>query len=243
MYYFTYQTKNLVNGKTYIGVHSTNKLSDGYIGGGIYRISDALRLSKSKTRYFPNAVVKYGYDNFKLEVLCYFDSYEEALEEEAFLVNIDWVKSKDNYNAIEGGQNCPALKSEVFVYNELGDFTGKFNSYAEAAIVTKTTSKNISKIITNNMSGSKLGFRFFKNYQSTKIAEYDFNYLHGVKNPKAVSIDMFNLNGEYLKSFGSPVIASQELNIPKSSITENLRGKNKRCRNYIFKYSINLPGE
>lgn len=41
MFYFTYQTKNLINGKTYIGVHSTHNLNDGYIGCGIKRQSDA----------------------------------------------------------------------------------------------------------------------------------------------------------------------------------------------------------
>jgi hypothetical protein len=34
-YIYTYQTKNLINGKTYVGVHTTNRLNDGYIGCGI----------------------------------------------------------------------------------------------------------------------------------------------------------------------------------------------------------------
>lgn len=42
-YYYVYQTVNLINGKTYIGVHGTNNMKDGYIGCGIYRNSDALR--------------------------------------------------------------------------------------------------------------------------------------------------------------------------------------------------------
>lgn len=34
-YNFVYQTKNLINGKTYIGVRCTDNLNDGYIGCGI----------------------------------------------------------------------------------------------------------------------------------------------------------------------------------------------------------------
>lgn len=65
MLYFTYQTKNLINGKTYIGVHKTKNINDGYIGNGVYRQSCADREVKRKPNIpFLNAVVKYGYNNF-----------------------------------------------------------------------------------------------------------------------------------------------------------------------------------
>lgn len=35
-YNFIYKTTNQINGKVYIGIHSTNKLNDGYIGNSIY---------------------------------------------------------------------------------------------------------------------------------------------------------------------------------------------------------------
>ena len=97
---FVYQTKNNINGKTYIGVHCNNVMNDGYIGSGIRR--------QSSTRYsdtaFSNAVKKYGYENFEVEILAFFDSSEEAYEEESYLVNESWVNSKDNYNTSIGGR-------------------------------------------------------------------------------------------------------------------------------------------
>lgn len=101
--YFTYQTKNLINGKTYIGVHKTKNINDGYIGNGIYRQSCAIREAKRKNIPFINAVVEYGYANFDRKVLSFFDSYEEALEEEKAIVNKDWVKCRENYNVSTGG--------------------------------------------------------------------------------------------------------------------------------------------
>lgn len=92
IYYFTYQTKNLVTNKTYVGVHSTKKLNDGYLGSG-----DKLK----------KAILKYGKSNFKIEILCFFDSLQEAYEEEAFIVDRLWVNKKDNYNISVGGNRGP----------------------------------------------------------------------------------------------------------------------------------------
>lgn len=89
-FHFTYQTKCLINGKLYIGRHSTNDLFDGYIGSG---------------KLLKRAVKKYGYENFICTPLCFFDSYEELLEEERFLVTKNWCKKDSNYNLVEGGEN------------------------------------------------------------------------------------------------------------------------------------------
>ena len=105
-YYYVYQTTNLVNGKTYIGVHGTNNMNDGYIGCGIYRNSDAVRElnKKGSNSHFIKAVAKYGYKSFKRYELAFFDSMIDALEEEKFIVNKQWVISKDNYNSTGGGR-------------------------------------------------------------------------------------------------------------------------------------------
>ena len=70
-YNFLYKTTNLVNGKIYIGVHTTNKLNDGYLGSGTN---------------FKKAVKEFGRMNFKREILEFFETAEEAFNREKELV-------------------------------------------------------------------------------------------------------------------------------------------------------------
>jgi hypothetical protein len=99
-FFFVYQTKNLINGKTYVGVHSTYNVNDGYIGNGIRTQND----SKYSNTQLSRAVAKYGIENFKREILSFYDSEEEAYAEESFIVNEVWIASKDNYNTCLGGK-------------------------------------------------------------------------------------------------------------------------------------------
>ena len=88
--HFTYQTKNLINDKTYIGIHSTNDVDDGYLGSGTL---------------LHESMNKHGKENFKREILSFFETREEALAEEEYLVDKDWVNNKSNYNIKEGGRH------------------------------------------------------------------------------------------------------------------------------------------
>lgn len=89
-FHYTYQTKCLINNKTYLGRHSTNDLNDGYIGSG---------------KLLKRAIAKYGKDNFKCIILDFFNTYKELVEEESFLVTKEWCLLKSNYNLVEGAEN------------------------------------------------------------------------------------------------------------------------------------------
>lgn len=89
MYYIIYETINLVNGKSYIGYHSTKDLNDNYLGSGT-----ALKL----------AIEKYGKENFARNILYAFPTKEEALKKEREIVNEEFIKKDDNYNLKYGGE-------------------------------------------------------------------------------------------------------------------------------------------
>lgn len=89
MYHFVYKITNLINGHFYYGVHNTNNLNDGYMGSGF-------RLKK--------AFQKYGIENFKKEIIEFFDTMEDAFEKEHEIVNEDLIKLPECYNMQIGGR-------------------------------------------------------------------------------------------------------------------------------------------
>lgn len=92
MFHTIYQTTNNVNGKIYIGVHSTLNIHDSYLGSG---------------KNLKRAIKKHGKENFKKEILYIVDSIEEAYNIEESLVNEEFVARNDTYNLNIGGDRGP----------------------------------------------------------------------------------------------------------------------------------------
>lgn len=87
-YHFTYRTTNLINKRYYLGMHSTNRIDDGYLGSG-------------KRLYYE--LNKYGRDNFKFEILEQFDSREELVQAEINLITEHDLKNPNCLNLKQGG--------------------------------------------------------------------------------------------------------------------------------------------
>jgi len=87
---YVYKTTNLINGKFYIGVKTNSRhFDDGYFGSGFL-------LNK--------AIKKYGYKNFKKEILWHFGTAEECFEKESEIVTEEFVKLDNTYNIALGGR-------------------------------------------------------------------------------------------------------------------------------------------
>lgn len=85
---YLYKITNLLNNKIYIGVHKTDDINDGYMGSG---------------SVIKSAIKKYGIENFKKEVLEFFDTYTLALTKEAEIVTDEFLLREDVYNLRRGG--------------------------------------------------------------------------------------------------------------------------------------------
>jgi hypothetical protein len=100
IYHFIYKTTNAINGKYYLGVHSTKNLDDGYLGSGTV---------------LKAAISKYGRSSFVREILQFFPDRSTAFLAEAALISDEMVTNETSYNICKGGQG--AVGSLIPDYN------------------------------------------------------------------------------------------------------------------------------
>lgn len=88
-YHFIYKTTNLLSGKYYIGMHSTDDLNDGYMGSG------------KRLRYSIN---KYGKENHKVEIIEFFEDRKQLAAREKEVVNLNEIAKDECMNLMPGGK-------------------------------------------------------------------------------------------------------------------------------------------
>lgn len=92
MYGYIYLTTNLVNGKKYVGQHTASKFTEEYKGSG---------------KLLVQAIKKYGWDNFKVELLVECNDRDELNEKETLEISKRNAVSDSNYyNMRPGGQSA-----------------------------------------------------------------------------------------------------------------------------------------
>jgi hypothetical protein len=156
MLYYIYKITNKINGKYYIGRHSTDNIEDGYMGSGIGII---------------NAIKKYGIDNFSKEILQFANNSEELWELEKTIVNDIVVKDEMSYNMAYGGKHyLHGLKE-----NDIDTFTlhqSKAGKKGAKSFLTKMSEED--KKIWHKKGGAAA-------HVSRKKSGYLFNHNKGKK--------------------------------------------------------------
>lgn len=87
-YHFIYKTTNLLNGKYYIGMHSTDNLNDGYLGSG------------KRLRY---SIKKYGKEYHRKEIIEFFNTRDELAAKEREIVCLNEIAKDKCLNLVVGG--------------------------------------------------------------------------------------------------------------------------------------------
>ena len=98
MYHYVYKTTNNINGKIYIGAHSSEIFNDHYLGSG---------------KSLKNAIKKYGKENFSRSIIEIFQTRDEAFQKEAELVTENFINETTNYNMCPGGLGA-TVKTDNF---------------------------------------------------------------------------------------------------------------------------------
>ena len=136
MIYYIYKITNLCNGKTYIGMHRTKNLDDGYMGSG--------KLLKA-------AIKKYGKENFRKDILETFDNEEDMVLKEQELVTDEFILSEDNYNIMPGGK-FGSLERNNFTFAGKKHSKTTIEKIRSASIGRNHSEETKKKISENNFS-------------------------------------------------------------------------------------------
>ena len=138
-YNYFYKITNNINNHFYYGVHSTDNLDDGYMGSGT-RLGYAIR--------------KYGIENFKKEIIKFFDTYNEAYEYEAEIVTEELTKNSNCYNIQQGGKG--------FHTNGLATVMDSSGNCFDVSV-------NDPRYLSGELVGITKGWGIYKNTKTNKL--------------------------------------------------------------------------
>lgn len=223
--YIVYKTTNLINGKYYIGVHGTNdEITDPYIGNGITG-----NYTRSTKKGLHAAVRKYGYKNFKTEILYKYPYTEagkiEAYKKEHEIVNRDFVKNPMTYNLCIGGKVPSSVHEKAVAQYDLdGHFIKVWSSMSEAK--DYAPSQSISECCIRNTYSKNYQWRYYTGDTSDI----------GPAKIRAKVVYQFDLQGNYITYYKSVHDASRETGIPYQSIGGNCLNKQSSAGGYYWSY-------
>ena len=167
MEHVIYRITNMINGKKYIGKHSTTDVYDGYFGSGI-----AIK----------QAINKYGIDNFKKEIICYCNNEEELKEMEKYHIKKEGTFSK-GYNLTLGGEGILGYKHTEDSIRKASDSRKRY--YEEnpemREKISEMAKKRVGKL--NPFYGRKLSQEHIDKLTVSRVKA-----ITGVNNPSARSV-------------------------------------------------------
>lgn len=227
--YILYITTNKVNRKFYIGVHKTETpyVFDGYLGCGAW-INSPSSYNKGKTPLH-QAILKYGTSAFIRNTLEVFDTLEEALNKEREVVNENFIRRTDVYNATIGGGYPSIQNRTVYQFDINGNL---IKSWESEISIRKYYDCCISIIDIVNKKRSFAGY--FWNFESKiNVEDYRKECNHGF-------ISQYNLNGVLLNIYKTTTLAAQKLDLDRSAITRAVFKKRPYAGYYFLKSDVDI---
>lgn len=214
MYYIIYKTINLINLKFYIGMHRTENLDDKYLGSG---------------EAICNAIKKYGKENFKREILYFYETEEEMINKEKEILSLKFIKENKKlcYNIATGGfggdsiTNHPNRKEIIkkiseshkghVVSEETKEKMSKSSKGKQSWIKGKTHSEETRKKLSENNWNKKHSGKDSPSFEK-KAPEETKNKLklHMIGNKFAVGNKMSDVHKNKLRQIHKGKIVSEE---------------------------------
>lgn len=202
------------NDKVYIGITNQNPLRRWNSGRGY-----------QNQKLFYRAILKYGWDNFKHEILLDDLTKEEAYTKEIELIAHYKSNQKEyGYNVSSGGQGSNNVSPSTETRMKISIALKGKNTWQKGRKASEETRQK--------MSMARLGhFGWSKGKHLTKE--------HREKVAKSLSkkVYQFSLQGEFIKEWESGILVERTLKISSGHISRNCRGQRKTAGGFIWRYA------
>ena len=216
--YKVYKYTNLLNGKIYIGQTCSSLEKRAGHNGYKYK----------KCIYFYNAIKKYGWNNFRGEILLDNLTREEANLMEIKLISFYNSNNKSiGYNISDGGNTNSVRRRSVYQYDLEGNYIQKFISATEAENKLGISSGRISSACLHSGTAGKYQWRY------TKEKHIDKGYINGINK----KVYQYDLNGNYLKCYDSLSKAGEQFSLDAFKHISDCCN-NKRSVAYGYQWSF-----
>ena len=141
MQHVLYKTTNLLNGRFYVGMHSTNNPNDGYLGSG---------------RRLRAEIKKYGRENFKREILEVLTSRDALKAREEEIVNETLLDDCLCLNLKNGGEGGGRVwhAQHAKIFHSAGQRAMMAKVHADADKVKQISQKVATTIKTRHAEGA-----------------------------------------------------------------------------------------
>lgn len=178
-----------------------------------------------KCSLFWKAINKYGFLNFKVEILEEVP-LEKIDEREIFFIEKNKTIAPYGYNLSFGGKG--GKSKEVFVYSaQSGEFIERYPSLTEASLFTEVPLETICAVIKQQNRKQAHNLIFLDRY----IEKYDISFLLRKNYTK---IFVYDKNGNYLSSYDKITDAAKHLGISDVSIRKVLNGASSHASYFQF---------
>lgn len=233
-YGYIYMTKNLVNGKMYIGLHKGESLDVSYAGSGV-----ALK----------NAFDKYGRDNFVNGILEYADNFEDlTILEQLYIEQYNTYYDRNHYNMTPGGDVSPMTIGDISkkvaetqtkkyaVYDKQGRFLTIIKSLAKVAEYTNTSLSAVKHAKKRNqLAGGKYQVLDLTGETPENVSA-KLTHSESVSKMRMKQLIQYTLDGAKLNVYAGIKVAAEENNINYQTLRSALQ-RNNKAGGYVWKYA------
>ena len=210
------------SGKKYIGKTKTTLKA---------RAKDNCKGYKGCTAFY-NAIQKYGYENFEVEILEEVPLERLIEAETQYIIDMDTTNPNKGYNIVTNYHEFLAAFNRIPVYSydgQTGIFIEGFESTAEAERVMQVYRGSIRRVL--NIPNHHVRGRLWKTEKFDSVSVIPNNI-----QPNTKPVFRYDPEtGEFLQAYSSIREAARQTGFDRKTISDQVALKAKRERKYIFR--------